>query len=306
MVFTKLHAGGKFGGGTYNATGGLHGVGSSVVNALSSRLDVEVDRSPATQGMSFRRGAPGVFDGDGPTGEVHRAVRAAQGQAGRQDQDRHPGPVLAGPADLHQGRAVRAREPGHPGPAHLVPRPRPGARDPRRARQGARRGAVQARRRDHGVLRVPRPGRAGDRGHPAPGPRGVHRDRSAARRQGPHDAAGRRARPRGRRGTALGDGLRHRGPVLRQRDRDTQGRHPRRRLRRRRDQDLQRRAARVEDPQGRRGGRHQGRRARGPDRGRDRAAGRAAVRGPDQGGARHTRPRARSCARSSPPSSRSS
>ncbi len=66
VVFTKLHAGGKFGGGSYTATGGLHGVGSSVVNALSARLDVEVDRSPATQSMSFRRGVPGVFDGDGP------------------------------------------------------------------------------------------------------------------------------------------------------------------------------------------------------------------------------------------------
>ncbi len=66
VVFTKLHAGGKFGGGSYNATGGLHGVGSSVVNALSARLDVAVDRSPATQSMSFRRGVPGVFDGDGP------------------------------------------------------------------------------------------------------------------------------------------------------------------------------------------------------------------------------------------------
>jgi DNA gyrase subunit B len=66
VVFTKLHAGGKFGGGSYVATGGLHGVGASVVNALSSRLDVDVDRSPATQGMSFRRGVPGVFSGDGP------------------------------------------------------------------------------------------------------------------------------------------------------------------------------------------------------------------------------------------------
>jgi DNA gyrase subunit B len=66
VVFTKLHAGGKFGGGSYVATGGLHGVGSSVVNALSARLDVEVDRSPATRKMSFQRGTPGVFDGDGP------------------------------------------------------------------------------------------------------------------------------------------------------------------------------------------------------------------------------------------------
>jgi DNA gyrase subunit B len=67
VVFTKLHAGGKFGAGSYNATGGLHGVGSSVVNALSSRLDVEVDRDGATWAMSFRRGVPGTFDGPGPT-----------------------------------------------------------------------------------------------------------------------------------------------------------------------------------------------------------------------------------------------
>ncbi|HET7683181.1 MAG TPA: DNA topoisomerase IV subunit B [Marmoricola sp.] len=66
VVYTKLHAGGKFGGGSYAATGGLHGVGASVVNALSARLDVEVDRSPATQHISFQRGVPGTFDGDGP------------------------------------------------------------------------------------------------------------------------------------------------------------------------------------------------------------------------------------------------
>ena len=66
VVFTKLHAGGKFGAGSYNATGGLHGVGASVVNALSVRLDVDVDRNGATWSMSFRRGVPGAFDGDGP------------------------------------------------------------------------------------------------------------------------------------------------------------------------------------------------------------------------------------------------
>jgi len=66
VIFTKLHAGGKFGGGSYVATGGLHGVGASVVNALSARLDVDVERPPALQGMSFQRGNPGVFDGEGP------------------------------------------------------------------------------------------------------------------------------------------------------------------------------------------------------------------------------------------------
>ena len=66
VVMTKLHAGGKFGGGSYAATGGLHGVGASVVNALSSRLDVEVDRGGKIHWMSFKRGVAGVFDGDGP------------------------------------------------------------------------------------------------------------------------------------------------------------------------------------------------------------------------------------------------
>ena len=66
VVMTKLHAGGKFGGGSYAASGGLHGVGASVVNALSARLDVEVDRGGHTHAISFRRGVPGVFDGDGP------------------------------------------------------------------------------------------------------------------------------------------------------------------------------------------------------------------------------------------------
>ncbi|WP_254052265.1 type IIA DNA topoisomerase subunit B [Aeromicrobium sp. A1-2] len=66
VVYTKLHAGGKFGGGSYVATGGLHGVGASVVNALSARLDVEVDKGGATWAMSFRRGEPGVFADDRP------------------------------------------------------------------------------------------------------------------------------------------------------------------------------------------------------------------------------------------------
>jgi DNA gyrase subunit B len=65
VVFTKLHAGGKFGSGSYAASGGLHGVGASVVNALSERLDVEVDRDGKTWAMSFHRGEPGIFDDRG-------------------------------------------------------------------------------------------------------------------------------------------------------------------------------------------------------------------------------------------------
>ncbi|MBK5305437.1 MAG: type IIA DNA topoisomerase subunit B [Frankiaceae bacterium] len=61
LVLTKLHAGGKFGGGSYKTSGGLHGVGASVVNALSARLDVVVRRNSRVHTMSFARGVPGVF-----------------------------------------------------------------------------------------------------------------------------------------------------------------------------------------------------------------------------------------------------
>ena len=72
LVMTKLHAGGKFGGTGYAVSGGLHGVGASVVNALSARLDVEVDRGGKTHAISFRRGVPGVFEGDGPDAPFQR------------------------------------------------------------------------------------------------------------------------------------------------------------------------------------------------------------------------------------------
>jgi DNA gyrase subunit B len=77
LVMTRLHAGGKFGGGSYTASGGLHGVGASVVNALSARLDIEVDRDGQTWTTSFRRGVTGEFtDSDpsakGPTADFAR------------------------------------------------------------------------------------------------------------------------------------------------------------------------------------------------------------------------------------------
>jgi len=69
FVFTELHAGGKFGGGAYGASGGLHGVGASVVNALASKLVVEVDRDGQTHRLGFSERVPGRF---GPNGGFKR------------------------------------------------------------------------------------------------------------------------------------------------------------------------------------------------------------------------------------------
>ncbi len=63
VVLTELHAGGKFGGGAYGASGGLHGVGASVVNALSTKLVAQVDRDGHTHELSFGERVAGHFTG---------------------------------------------------------------------------------------------------------------------------------------------------------------------------------------------------------------------------------------------------
>jgi DNA gyrase subunit B len=117
VVFTKLHAGGKFGGGSYVATGGLHGVGASVVNALSARLDVEVDKDGFTWAMSFRRGTPGEFDGDGYNAdfvagnELHQLGKVKKGVTGTRIRYwADPQVFIRGAAYSYDELVVRARQ----------------------------------------------------------------------------------------------------------------------------------------------------------------------------------------------------
>ena len=123
LVMTRLHAGGKFGGGSYTASGGLHGVGASVVNALSSRLDVEVDKGGHEWAVSFRRGVPGTYAGTGPEGKfspgsglrkVRKVPRTATGTRTRFWPDRQ---IFVPGAELdYEPLIQRARQ-----TAYLVP-----------------------------------------------------------------------------------------------------------------------------------------------------------------------------------------
>ena len=79
VVLTLLHAGGKFGGNGYKVSGGLHGVGVSVVNALSTRLEVEIDRDGQHHTMSFADGGEVTEKlrvvGDSPDSRTGTTVR---------------------------------------------------------------------------------------------------------------------------------------------------------------------------------------------------------------------------------------
>jgi DNA gyrase subunit B len=78
IVFTELHAGGKFGSGAYSSSGGLHGVGASVVNALATKLVAEVDRDGHTWRLGFDERLPGRFNANGtftPTSELEKVKK---------------------------------------------------------------------------------------------------------------------------------------------------------------------------------------------------------------------------------------
>ncbi|MEM9037693.1 MAG: DNA gyrase subunit B [Actinomycetota bacterium] len=85
LVYSRLHAGGKFGGGAYAASGGLHGVGAAVVNALARKVVVEVDRDRRTHRLGFQERVAGRFTPTGrfrKGGELEVVGRIPKGRTG--------------------------------------------------------------------------------------------------------------------------------------------------------------------------------------------------------------------------------
>ena len=97
VILCTLHAGGKFGGKAYETSGGLHGVGASVVNALSDRMTVEVARNRELFVQSFARGVP-----QGPVAKVGPAPNRRGTSV-----TFHPDPEIFGHLSLKPGRLMR-------------------------------------------------------------------------------------------------------------------------------------------------------------------------------------------------------
>ena len=89
VVMTVLHAGGKFDGGSYKVSGGLHGVGASVVNALSSRVQVEVQREGTVFQQNYERGVP-----KGPVEKVGTTTRTGTKTTFKPDRDIFKDPAI--------------------------------------------------------------------------------------------------------------------------------------------------------------------------------------------------------------------
>ncbi len=230
VVLTKLHAGGKFGGGGYKVSGGLHGVGLSVVNALSERLDVEVYKDGRRHAQTYVRGVP-----QAPVAVTGRTD--LHGTLVRFWADPRIFPEIAFSWEIDRHPAARARLPQQ-GDRHRPPR-RGGGEHLRLLLRGRHPGVRQApqrrpqRRQPAAVLRRARDRDDDDRDRDPVPEHHLHRARPRLRQQHPH-----------------------RG-----------GRLPRHRLPQRADRDPQQVRAQGLDPQGAGRQPHRRRRARRPHRG---------------------------------------